>query len=374
MKKYLLLASFAILANIVFSQSFRLTDTLGNVMTNDTLVIISSPDNGTIEANAEVKNITSGSINVKVRKVVNSFLSGSTNTFCWGSCFSPSTLISPNSLAIAAGAIRKTDFKGDYSPNGAIGITTITYYFINTSAVPKDSDFVVIKYDTNPQSFVLKDSLGNVISNRSLVFTSNPNVETIRAIEVVNNTTDSIHVKVRKVVNSFVPGSINTFSWGISFLPETMISPSDLSMAGGTSRKTDFKSNYTPNGAVGTTTITYYFINTTAIPNDSTFVVVKYITTTSGVSSSIANQMRISNPYPNPANNSTTFNYNFPTDINYAKLTIYNLLGVPIKDIEVPEKNGVLVVPTFDIKSGVYFYSLMVDDKTIISKKLVIKH
>lgn len=363
------------LANSVISQSFLLKDNLGNEITNDTLVITSRADLATIEANVEVKNITSGSINVKVRKVVNSFLSGSTNTFCWGNCFSPSTLISPSYLTIAAGATKKTDFKGDYSPNRAVGTTTVTYYFINTTAVPKDSDFVVVQYNTYAY-FILKDNIGNAKTNDTIVVTSNPNTAVIEsAIEVTNNTLGSIYVKVRKVVNSFLPGSTNTFSWGSSPLsPDTLLSPNTLSIAAGDTRKTDFKGSYSPNGANGITTITYYFINTLAQPIDSDFVVIQYKTNASGVSSASASQMRISDPYPNPANNSTTFNYNFPLAINYAKVTIYDLLGIPIKDIEIPEKKGVLIVPTYDLKSGVYFYTVVVDDKTIISKKLIVKH
>ena len=53
----------------------------------------------------QLRNLTSGDLNVIVEKEVVSDLEGTTNFFCWGSCFGPDVYVSPNPVMVAANSV-----------------------------------------------------------------------------------------------------------------------------------------------------------------------------------------------------------------------------------------------------------------------------
>ena len=53
----------------------------------------------------QLRNLTSGDLNVIVEKDVVSDLAGTTNFFCWGSCFGPDVFVSPNPVMVAANSV-----------------------------------------------------------------------------------------------------------------------------------------------------------------------------------------------------------------------------------------------------------------------------
>lgn len=53
----------------------------------------------------QVRNLTSGDLNVIIEKEVIDTISGTLNFFCWGSCFGAGVYVSPNPVTIAAGAV-----------------------------------------------------------------------------------------------------------------------------------------------------------------------------------------------------------------------------------------------------------------------------
>jgi hypothetical protein len=107
--------------------------------------------------------------------------------------------------------------------------------------------------------------------------------------------------------------------------------------------------------------------------SDSACVVVDFISGYAGISGSLLQQVRFSNPYPNPANGSVSFNYTLPESIREAKLQIHNLIGSVVKEIRITEDQGRLNVTTSDMREGIYFYTLLVEDKSITAGKLIIK-
>ena len=53
----------------------------------------------------QLRNLTSGDLNVIVEKEVIENLEGAINFFCWGSCFGPDTYVSPNPVTIEANTV-----------------------------------------------------------------------------------------------------------------------------------------------------------------------------------------------------------------------------------------------------------------------------
>jgi subtilisin family serine protease len=77
--------------------------------------------------------------------------------------------------------------------------------------------------------------------------------------------------------------------------------------------------------------------------------------------------------YPNPFTEYTTVEYDLTSaKYNTAELKIYDMLGNEIKSIPLSAKRNSMFVSRSDLRSGVYFYSLMIDGKAAKTNKLVI--
>lgn len=91
---------------------------------------------------------------------------------------------------------------------------------------------------------------------------------------------------------------------------------------------------------------------------------------------STSNNDYLSHCYPNPANEKTTVFFNLPSD-SKTILNIYNLNGQLVKTVVNEMLNAgqhSVIIPTTDMKEGVYFYSLSTSGSISInqSKRLVI--
>ena len=80
------------------------------------------------------------------------------------------------------------------------------------------------------------------------------------------------------------------------------------------------------------------------------------------------------NAYPNPSKGKITISLSQASDARY-KITVSNTIGKVIKNISVPESahNSEFLIDLSDKPSGVYFYSLLVNDKMVETKRLIIQ-
>jgi hypothetical protein len=70
----------------------------------------------------------------------------------------------------------------------------------------------------------------------------------------------------------------------------------------------------------------------------------------------------------------TSFDYNLPSSANSAQLIIRNSLGVEVENSMLDNQSGKKSINVSNYSSGIYFYTLVVDGKTIQSKKIIVKH
>lgn len=80
------------------------------------------------------------------------------------------------------------------------------------------------------------------------------------------------------------------------------------------------------------------------------------------------------NAYPNPSKGKITISLSQASDARY-KITVSNTIGKVIKNISVPESahNSEFLIDLSDKPAGVYFYSLLVNDKMVETKRLIIQ-
>lgn len=83
--------------------------------------------------------------------------------------------------------------------------------------------------------------------------------------------------------------------------------------------------------------------------------------------------IKLSEIYPNPSNRIAQLDYELVNAKAKAKITINSFIGNPIAEFELdPERNS-LVINVTDFQPGVYFYTLFVDNKNVVTKKLQVK-
>ncbi|MBC8110708.1 MAG: T9SS type A sorting domain-containing protein [Verrucomicrobia bacterium] len=78
--------------------------------------------------------------------------------------------------------------------------------------------------------------------------------------------------------------------------------------------------------------------------------------------------------YPNPASERAFIDYNFHKDNTKAKLFVMNVLGNRVGEYNFSKEAKRLTIATKDLASGVYFYTLSVGGKNVITRRLIVKH
>jgi hypothetical protein len=92
------------------------------------------------------------------------------------------------------------------------------------------------------------------------------------------------------------------------------------------------------------------------------------------IGSDLTKGIEFSNPYPNPANQQTDINFQLPSPNSEARVVLRNLLGSVVKEITVQGSKNQFSIITSDLNNGLYFYSVIFDNKVFSTKKLIVKH
>ena len=125
---------------------------------------------------------------------------------------------------------------------------------------------------------------------------------------------------------------------------------------------------YKPKGNTQKTTIVYKVSEVGSPSNSFTFTLEYNILTLDILTPESSTDFVA---YPNPANDVINLNY---TITEQSKLIIYNIVGVQIKTVDLDILSQNIDIDSSELQSGTYFYSLITNNKSIETKRLVIKH
>ena len=99
-----------------------------------------------IEARVNVRNSSSASKSIKVKRYELSVVEGALNSICWGvQCYPPNITVTPEFQVIVPSGV-DTTFKADYLPNGLTGVSKYMYVFFDKDN-PNDSTSVKITFN-----------------------------------------------------------------------------------------------------------------------------------------------------------------------------------------------------------------------------------
>jgi hypothetical protein len=198
--------------------------------------------------------------------------------------------------------------------------------------------------------------------------------EMIIEVEVTNNSNSPMDVLAKKVENSLIEGSVNTFCWaGQCYPPFVYVSPNFTTIpAGATTAVGEFSGHYNPSSNPGQSSISYVFFDNNN-PNDSVMVTVLFYTSITGITSTIKNEFTLSEPYPNPANDFVKFDYDLNHDFS-GQIKIYSLVGSLVKEMKITDQSGTIEVNTDKFEEGFYFYVFSSSGKEIKTGRFIVSH
>jgi len=189
---------------------------------------------------------------------------------------------------------------------------------------------------------------------------------------VRNNGEFAIDVKVKKIHLSILENTANNICWGDACLPPTAFESSpEAILAGEITDSLFFSGHYFPYGNSGTTRVMYVFFDENN-PVDSVGVIVNFKAGETGIDDQILNQIKFSDPYPNPATDLIQFDYSLLAEIDEARLSIFSLTGTKVAEELIHNKHGKLKFNTADIRGGYYFYSLVIENESVLGGKILI--
>lgn len=225
------------------------------------------------------------------------------------------------------------------------------------------------------QNIVLLDHDNNVISNTTIDISIDSSANITKEIFVSNVGSIPDTIKVVRTIYSVDGDDLTQFCWGgLCYLYTTNTSSLSQTIAAGDT--IDFSENgfhalFSSGTACVTRLVHYKFYNIHNF-SDSTGITLRYLCST-GVNELTKVDGVISAAYPNPANALASIKYNL-NDSEKGEIVFYNMLGKSVKKVILNDKQGIAKINVLDLEAGIYFYSFIVDDKIICTKKMVVSH
>jgi hypothetical protein len=184
----------------------------------------------------------------------------------------------------------------------------------------------------------------------------------------------SVDAKIKVVKNdiSIVEGAESTFCWGVCFPPDVDSSGVVLVAAGTTTSPDYFTGDYYGVGHPGTSIVKYKFYNVDDV-SQYIEVVVKYVAQPNAIDENILRGAQFSAIYPNPAHNYVNLDYTLVPEVKTASIRISNLLGAVVSETNLNVGSSSARINLDQLEGGVYFYSVIVNEERLNTKKLVIR-
>ncbi|MEZ4775806.1 MAG: T9SS type A sorting domain-containing protein [Bacteroidia bacterium] len=190
--------------------------------------------------------------------------------------------------------------------------------------------------------------------------------------KLINTTGDTLSVQADRLLNNMTPGHGSFFCWDLCYDSTGMSSQSPIDIMPNDTTHFGQYLIFRPNGKPGISEVVMRFTNTA---NGEDFAEATYkfnVGGVAGIEDLIDPRKALGLPYPNPANAQISVPYELPQGVKKAEISIYNLIGQKVKTASLVGFSGLANLTTDQLKPGVYFMYLKVDNRDITSRKIVI--
>jgi hypothetical protein len=226
------------------------------------------------------------------------------------------------------------------------------------------------------QSLQLSNSKGIIPNNSEIIQVGSPDsVELVTYISVKNISANPVNVLCRKTEYKMLDSTEITMCWAGGCYPaKVFVSPNDQLIGAGETNK-DFLGHYTQiafkHFKSGESVVRWTFFNKNN-PGDSASILFKYTTYPLGVSELLAG-VEMSNIYPNPASGHAQFNIALPDGLK-GSVVIRDMVGKTVYNQQIEANSSKVVLNTSFLTDGIYFCSVVVDEKMVQTRKLIVRH
>ncbi len=193
--------------------------------------------------------------------------------------------------------------------------------------------------------------------------------EIVTEVAVTNISGVPMDVKVKKYDVDLLPNTSTVFCWGACFPSYVYVSPNSILIQPDATCE-EFSAHYQPGGVSGVSFAMYTFFDANNV-NDSVSFNVEFNAGTVGIGEPNHDDRFVSAPYPNPASDQTSIDFNFPEG-GTGKIVLMNMLGAVVKETAITRVSGTARLDVSDLRDGVYFYSVVHNNQVIETKKLVV--
>lgn len=225
----------------------------------------------------------------------------------------------------------------------------------------------------NAQSLVIKDKTGVDVTGQVLEHYCAPGAGFVSlGLDVFNVSSADKNVKVRKYDLLLADSTTSNICWASCYPDFVMETPEPLLIAPG-SFVPNFTGDLTYRSIQGLSSVKFVFFDMDN-ENDSSFVTINFIVGTLGVNNIASlKAATVSNAYPNPAVSVANIEYKLPAGVSNAWIKINNLLGNTIQEIPLGNAEGKVTIDVANLSNGVYFYSLLVNNSAVSTRKFIVK-
>jgi hypothetical protein len=234
----------------------------------------------------------------------------------------------------------------------------------------------------NSFSILDPDNSNADITNFVVDVDVDPSVDYVKELVVKNNLSSAKYVRLKRTFVSGVGTSSPDYDtlimcWNLCLSANwnTVQTAGTINITSGgvasyAVNGTGYHVTFKPSNQIGTRVVRYTFYdnNNTA---DSVTVTYNYHIGQTGITESNIKLFNFSNPQPNPSNGITSIKYDFPNAAK-AKIKIYNAVGTMVKEVKIEDQSGKVTLATDELSNGIYFYSLLVNDKVVGTKRLIV--
>lgn len=148
----LLAGIFLFCATQTSAQSYQVLDKQGNDVTG-TVITVWGDTASAMSVYLDLKNISGNTVYTRAKKIENNLLAGAKVSMCFANhCYLSNVYVTQYQDTILPGDTDKT-FSGDYSANGNLGYSLVTFVFFRPSN-PSDSAWVQVQFAATPVNIV----------------------------------------------------------------------------------------------------------------------------------------------------------------------------------------------------------------------------
>lgn len=223
-------------------------------------------------------------------------------------------------------------------------------------------------YETSAQNLMLRDNLGNNITNGDTILVTGTTDDFIlmNIVLVYNPASSSKAVLVEKIHLYLVPGCDTYFAWGMDMYPATVfLSPNSWTLPPGVI-DSSFQAWYGINGFAGTSFIRYKFFDSSNTA-DSAWVVIQYNVQQAAEVEEESGAEELS-VYPNPAGNQMAVGN---VQLANGVIEIYDLFGRKVF-MQITKSEKQIAVDVSAFANGIYMLYLRNENGAARSVKFII--